>query len=77
MKGKLDEACQYECHTGQLLTKPPVNPKNYSKNISMPFFANGNDDILSEIPHNIDRCGGREDTNVISKLRNGKKLSDP
>ena len=78
MKGKLDENNQYDYQTGQVPTQPLVNPKNLcSMDRNMPSFSNDHDAIESDIPPNDDENMGREDINVISKLRSSKNLSNP
>ena len=72
-----DETSQYENDKSYLRTQPLVNPNHLcSIDSSTPSFANDHDENLSEIPPNTDECRGREDINVISKLRNGKNLID-
>ena len=78
IKGKLDETGQYDRPAGQLPTQPLVNPKNLcSIDSSMPPFLDDDNVLESDIPLDDDEDNRREDMNAISKLRNGKNLSDP
>ena len=78
MKGKLDENDQYDRQADQLPTQTLDNPKNLcSINSSMPTFSDDHDAIESDIPPDDDEDRGWEEMNVVSKLRNGKNLSDP
>ena len=43
----------------------------------MPPFSDDHNAIETDIPPNDDDDRGREDMYVVSKLRNGKTLSDP
>ena len=77
MKGKLDETGQYDRHAGQLPTQPLVNPRNLCSIDSSMIFLDDHNVVESDIPLDDDKDKRREDMNAISKLRNGKNLSDP
>ena len=41
------------------------------------LFSYDHEESLCKIPPNVDEFRWREDMNALSKLRNGKNLSDP
>ena len=64
-------------HAGQLQTQFLVNPKNLCYiDSGMPIFADAHDESACEIPTDDGKLREKSDKNVISKLKNGKNLSN-